>query len=205
MPAVTGAACTELVQQLTLASRIVRAFPTLASALHAGYHPVGFYGPGVGLHMERPQGVGSYFDPAQPTYLLYDGMAPGARLAGLAYQLDDRTGVPEFFVGLHDMPHSHAYCPRRAGWTADREPGEPGCTRDNAVEGHRWMIHVWVIPGRPSPWGVFSSVNPALTMHGWDAAQPMTPHQLDCAYSPKGTPGCAPIGSTVDATTSGLQ
>jgi hypothetical protein len=187
MTPLTAPVCRKLLGQLAFASRAALRLPTLASARRAGYRAVGFYLPGMGLHMLTPRRVGAVFDPSTPTYLLYDGTTPTARISGLAYQIDYPSGaIPDFFVGDNDMPHSHAFCPRRPGWLGGRVPGEPGCTRANAVDPNRWMIHAWVVPGRPSPWGVFSSLNPNLTWSGWDARRPMTVPGLNCAYTGRG-------------------
>ena len=184
MAPLSAPVCRALRGELALASRAALRFPTLASADRAGYRPIGFYLPGTGLHMLTPRGFGAVFDPSAPTYLLYDGMTPNARVTGLAYQLDDPSGaIPAMFAGNHDMPHSHGFCPRRPGWSRDRVPGEPGCTQANAREANTWMVHAWVVPGRQSPWGVFSSLNPNLTWRGWDAQRPMTVKALNLAYT----------------------
>ena len=200
MAPLTAPVCRILRGQLALASRAALRLPTLASARRAGHRAVGYYLPGMGLHMLTPRGIGAVFDPSMPTYLLYDGTTPTARISGLAYMVDDpRDAIPDFFVGDHDMPHGHAFCPRRPGWSGDRVPGEPGCTHANAVDPNRWMIHAWVVPGRPSPWGVFSTLNPNLTWRGWDAQQPITVHGLNCAYTGHGrscgTPAATPTTS----------
>jgi hypothetical protein len=183
LPPLGDADCRVLRQQLQASASVARRYPTLLSPLAARFHPVGFYIPGMGLHMESPRGIDAEFNPYEPEYLLYDGMSYASRLVGLSYAAaDPDKGIPDFFAGNHDVPHSHAYCPRQWGWSGDRSPGEPGCTRDNAKEGNTWMIHVWIVPGHPSPWGVFSSLNPNITMHGWDSMHPMTVPQLSCLY-----------------------
>lgn len=181
----SSSVCAALRHQLALAATAATRAPTLADARRLGYKPVGFYSPGLGLHMETPRGIDKKFDPADPEYLLYGGNLPTSTIVGYAYSVDDPVGVPRLFAGGHDVPHSHGYCDPLPGSTVARSPGDPGCTRENAVEGNTWLVHTWGVPGKPSPWGVFSDANPTLTPKGYDAAHPVTAHQLDCFYETK--------------------
>ncbi len=181
----SSSVCSTLGHELALAATVATRVPTLADARRLGYKPVGFYAPGLGLHMETPRGIDKKFDPADPEYLLYGGDLPTSTIVGYAYAVVDPGGVPQLFAGGHDVPHSHGYCKALPGTTASRAPGDPGCTRENAVDGSTWLVHTWAVPGKPSPWGVFSDANPALTPKGYDAAHPVTAHQLDCYYDTK--------------------
>ena len=171
MPPLPTAECRGLHQQVLLAAKAAMRFPTLADAKRAGYQQVGYFFPGMGLHMARPQGISTVFDPSAPTFLLYDGTKPAARVSGLAYEIKDPTGaIPTFFVGNHDMPHSHAFCPKQPSWSDTRVPGQPGCSERDVFDANTWMIDAWVVPGRSSPWGLFSSLNLGVTWQGFNAA-----------------------------------
>jgi hypothetical protein len=179
-----AATCAELQRQLAVTARAARIAPTLGDAERLGYKMVGFYSPGLGIHMERPRQIDTKFDPAEPAYMLYGGNLPSAPIVGFAFSVVDPNGVPSMFAGGHDVPHSHGFCPGAKGQPA-LSPGQGTCTRANAIGGNEWLVHVWAVPGKPSAWGVFADANPALTPHGYDTEHLMSANTLDCFYDTK--------------------
>jgi hypothetical protein len=173
--------CAELERQLTIAGSAAKIAPTLGDAYRLGYRAVGYYSPGLGMHMEIPGGIRKTFDPAQPAYLLYGGNQKSAPIVGYAFSVDDPNGIPAMFAGGHDVPHNHGYCTNASG-VADLSVGQGNCTKANATDANDWLVHTWAVPGKPSAWGVFSDANPALTPHGYDAKHLMSAHTLDCYY-----------------------
>ena len=157
-----------LQQQLVVARATAMRYPTVASAVAAGYHVIGGFGPGSGAHY-----IGGYagifgggFDPSRPLALIYDGTSPTSQMVGLMYYGFGNT-APEGFAGPNDHWHRHSnICTRGAEVLSppDSDVTQEQCT---ALGGFfmkitGWMVHAWVVPGWESPQGVFSHENPNL-------------------------------------------
>lgn len=162
--------CRALLAQLGRARAAALRMPTLQDAIDAGYSFVAAYVKGTGSHFWRADWLDGTFDPNRPEYVLYGGNKRTSRIVGLAFAVYSDT-VPDFFVGPNDTPHQHAWCNGPNG--KEIPAGTPGCPRSKANQGNLWIIHVWIVPGRASPWGMFSSRNPYLTDKGWDPTAPI--------------------------------
>jgi hypothetical protein len=169
----------ELDRQLDLTRRAAARFPTLGDAAAAGYKPAGPYGPGAGIHYIGgiPGAVtadGSLTDDAllNPGTLLFDGIGPDAKLAGLMYSVN--TAVePVGFVGTNDVWHDHiGLCiviSDKGITTALSDEQNPTikeqqCPRVGGryIKQTGWMMHVWTAPGYENPGGVFAEENPLI-------------------------------------------
>lgn len=168
----TVAECRRLLGQLAIARRVVSRYPYRYQAIAAGYGFLAAYVPGTGSHYLIDTGIPTSFDPAKPTFMLYDGDRDHSRLVGIAYE-QHSVNPPALFAGPDDVPHRHAWCPAIPPSTVARVPGDAGCFDYNAAGAHDWLVHVWIVPGRPSPAGMFSAENPNLTAHGWDPKHPL--------------------------------
>ena len=157
-----------LQQQLVVARATAMRYPTVASAVAAGYHVIGGFGPGSGAHyIGGFAGIfGGGFDPSRPLALIYDGTSPTSQMVGLMYYGIGNT-APEGFAGPNDHWHRHSnICTRGAEVLS---PPDSDLTQEQCrslggffmpITG--WMVHAWVVPGWESPQGVFSHENPNL-------------------------------------------
>jgi hypothetical protein len=176
-PSMDPATAGELAGQLALTAPLVEAYPTLQDATAAGYRQAGPYSPGLGVHFTSPSytlNADGDMDPediANPT-LIYDGLAPGSRLAGFMYMAYRETEPPGF-AGDLDRWHFHtAVCivmtpqgietPFGADLTGVTEQmcADEGGT---LLDFTGYMVHVWTVPGYESELGTFSDLNPKLT------------------------------------------
>jgi hypothetical protein len=163
------AQCDLLSGELDRAREAAARFPTVADALAAGYDQGDVYYAGLGVHYQH-WGLLGDFDPGRPVQLLYDGTDPASTLVGLSYVVTLEGDVaPEGFTGDNDQWHRHD------SWCLDQAHGSLNLAADvlspeecAALGGTHmpntsaWMLHVWVVPGCGSDWGIFSSANPRL-------------------------------------------
>jgi hypothetical protein len=158
----------ELDVQMSEASAAAAKYPTVATALAAGYSDSTTYVPCIGAHYTNEAYAGS-FDPSHPSELLYDGTDPQSKLVGLSYLVWHPGGPPPGFAGNNDHWHQHnangGLC-MKGGYVVGGEADTPAqCA---AAGGHKallldiWMLHAWVVPGWECYWGVFSGECPQL-------------------------------------------
>ena len=165
--------------QLAVTSETAALYPTVQSAIDAGYTPAGPYVPGLGYHLIKFAG---------PDYLNTDGVFTDAELRsplGLMYagdELDSPLGgfmyyaatdvEPTGFVGRGDGWHYHEdlcmvvnadgkmtfpFGPD-FGATKAQCDGVSGMLMDS-----QWMVHVWTVPGyddMSDHGGVFAEMHP---------------------------------------------
>jgi hypothetical protein len=159
----------ELARQLAAARSAVKGINTAADARAHGYVPATVDLSYLGVHYVRPDYVGKPFDPAHPTNLIFDQDGPDGHLIGLMYYADS-DGPPDGFAGPNDVWHTHAAaCLSNGIILALDDITDSQCARLggsltplSAVFAHRWMVHVWVVPGEKNPWGTFADGHPAL-------------------------------------------
>ncbi len=153
--------------QLVAARDVAMRYPTAASAVAAGYHLIGGFGPGSGAHyIGGYGGIFGAFDPTKPLALIYDGTSPTSQMVGLMYYGMGDT-APEGFAGPNDHWHRHSnVCTKGAEVLSppDADITQAQCA---ALGGFfmkitGWMVHAWVVPSWESPDGVFSHENPDL-------------------------------------------
>jgi hypothetical protein len=125
--------------------------------------------PGLGAHFTSWKVVlRCRFEPERPAQLLYGGDGDDAHLVALSYFVVSH-GPPEGFAGPNDQWHQHlGLCFRdavnlglvtRVGFTVVQCHERGGTVLDGR---DLWMLHAWVVPGYPNPWGVFASTNPRV-------------------------------------------
>lgn len=170
-PMTVKSECDALALQLQLARFVAARNHTAAQARANGYTrtgetPLG----GVGVHYQNTSLTGT-FDPEKPAQILYDSTAPNAPIVGLSYFVA-KTGntPPAGFVGPNDRWHriSHWCLDPLNGNTliaaqvlSQQECEDLGGT--HLVNPGFWTLHVWVVPGCESSWGVFSPSNPRVS------------------------------------------
>jgi hypothetical protein len=161
-----AATAAELERQLAAARSFATRFPTAADAVAAGYAKGVPYLPCIAAHYTNHAYVDGAFDPGQPEQLLYGGNTADAPLVGVSYLVFSGANPPEGFAGPNDEWHQHVgLCVR-----GDAVIGGTGLTDEQCAqrggrkteEGEAWMLHVWLVPGHESAWGIFSGDNPAL-------------------------------------------
>jgi hypothetical protein len=162
--------------RLTLEAQQVQAravaakFPTVASAVAAGYRQSTVYVPCIGAHYTNA-GLTGHFDPSTPAELLYDGTQPNSRIVGLSFLVfTNPLTPPGGFAGPNDRWHQHTFngglCIDRGGLVI----GAESMSADDCAArgGHKaplanaWMLHDWVVPGFECSWGVFAAECPEL-------------------------------------------
>jgi hypothetical protein len=157
----------QLGAELTIARQAALSFPTAGDAKAAGYIRITPYLPCIGAHWIKPPLMDANFDPAFPEMLLYDGSGLDAKVVGLSYWA--RTGKdnpPTGFTGPNDVWHQHLGLCVGAGGVVGNEATTPEeCARRGGQKtdgSDAWMVHVWVVPGWESAWGLFSGEHPEL-------------------------------------------
>ncbi len=165
---------------LALASELSRArtaamrYPTVAAAKAAGFVEATGFTSGVGAHFLKFSDISGSFDVDHPAMILYDGLQPQSRVAGLAYYVISGVGTPpDGFAGANDHWHQHpGVCVTPTG------PVLAGDASQTCRLGGRpaWMLHVWVAPTYPSPDGWFSPENRKLAIGG------VTPSRYGCSF-----------------------
>ncbi len=158
----------ELQIQMGQARAAAARYPTVATALAAGYVQSTVYVPCIGAHYTNVSLAGS-FNPSTPAELLYDGTTPESKIVGLSYLVYHPGGPPPGFAGPNAHWHQHnangGLC-MRGDFVVGGEIDTPAqCA---AAGGHKallldvWMLHAWVVPGFECSWGVFNGECPEL-------------------------------------------
>ena len=140
---------------------VVPGLDSLREALAAGYTRAAVQGSGVGVHWVNWTLIDAPFDPARPSMLLFDERDGGADLMGFSYWI--RADAPEGFTGPNDVWHQHTNLCVVNGWV-DREAvsAPEDCAGHVLAGADLWMLHAWVVPEWPNPWGDFATLHPAL-------------------------------------------
>lgn len=134
-----------LTRQLAAARRVAMRYPTLATALRAGYTQAAPYAPGIGSHYMKYSLIYRDFNPAAPAMLLFDGDVPASKLVGLAYYVYDSQGPPAGFAGAFDHWHQHRQtCVSPSGAHFEGDDSAIACRGRGR---NAWMLHLWVTPG----------------------------------------------------------
>jgi hypothetical protein len=157
-----------LMGQVAEADAAAARYPTVRTALAAGYEKVTGYLPCVAAHYFKRAALRSPFEPAEPEVLLFGGTAPDSRIVGLSYlELGNPATEPEGFAGTNDHWHVHPSFCLREGLILD--PAVPIGAEECAAAagrhqpaGNLWMLHMWNVPGWDSRWGLFSAEHPDL-------------------------------------------
>ncbi len=169
-------------KQLAVTREVAKVYPTVASAMAAGYHRAGPFQPGLGAHFTtagphalNPDGILDDADLRSPLGLLYSGTSPTDHLVGFMYYSMSPT-IPQGFAGSNDFWHSHtSICLRRGPDGGEDAPF--GMDSDVTAEQCRaaggflilktqYMVHVWTVPGYETTTkdgGPFAEANPKLT------------------------------------------
>lgn len=140
---------------LQTAEQALAAFPDPASALAAGFRPLGPDMPHMGQHWVHPgRAVGRSFHPAEPSMLTYLPVEGRATLTGAAWTVPVGPGVEPPDFPWPGAWHAHA------GRLMDEAFGlVPHGARD-ADRPRLAMLHAWT--GVPNPDGPFAPDNWAL-------------------------------------------
>ena len=160
------ATAADLEQQLATARSFVARFPTAADALASGYTKGVPYLPCIAAHYTNRAYQDGAFDPAQPEQLLYGGNGQDAPLVGVSYLVLSGATPPDGFAGPNDEWHQHiGLCLRDDVVIGGTGLSDDQCTARGGrktTSGEAWMLHVWLVPGHESAWGIFSGENPSL-------------------------------------------
>ena len=158
-----------LEQQQAQARAVALKYPTVASAVAAGYRESTVYVPCIGAHYTNTGLVGS-FNAATPSELLYDGTRPDSKIVGLSYLVFHPGGPPPGFAGPNDRWHQHTFngglCINGGGLVIGAESmSDSQCAKAGGRKvalTDIWMVHDWVVAGWECSWGVFAAECPEL-------------------------------------------
>ena len=160
-----------LAAQLAQARAAALKYPTALDAMKARYVMVAPFLPGLGAHyLNAAYVLDGVIDPSKPEVLLYSSNQQDARVVGVSYLTPGNAATqPEGLAGPNDLFHFHdKLCiVRRLAIPASDAGGceSVGGRVSGGFDGLTvWMNHVWVVPGWESPWGLFSSENPEITL-----------------------------------------
>jgi hypothetical protein len=168
-PTTNAAECNTLRGQLQTARNVSVLFATADRAVKAGYARTSTYLGGVGVHYQNTNMANQPFDPTRPAQILYDGAHANANIVGLSYfVMSPGNTPPEGFAGKNDrwIRHTH-WCLNSSSnvLIAADVLSQQECTAaggKTVVNPGWWTLHVWLVPGCESDWGVFSVSNPRL-------------------------------------------
>jgi hypothetical protein len=150
-----------LAEQWAEAVAVVPGLDSPHEALAAGYTRAAVQGAGVGVHWVNWTLIDAPFDPARPSMLLFDERRGANALVGFSYWI--RADAPEGFAGSNDVWHQHTNLCIVNGWVDREAVSSPAaCAGDVLAGSDLWMLHAWVVPDRPNPWGDFATLHPAL-------------------------------------------
>lgn len=153
-------------REMRAARAVVDRYPTARAAQRDGYMLASRFLPGIGAHWIRWQGVGEPFDATRPAMLLFDGNTLDAKLVGLSYFVRSAVSAPSGFADGNAAWHSHfGLCIVRGVLVAENITDRGGCDGGAGflLPGRDlWMLHVWVVPGKENPDGIFAALNRAL-------------------------------------------
>jgi hypothetical protein len=162
-------ACLELANYLPFAAEFASHYPTVAAAQAAGWVQATVWTPGQGIHFVDPNRLTGPFDPDRPNYLLYNGTAPTANLAGMMWLVESGALPPAGFPGANDHWHNHGPLCYKAGATPfilGESMSNALCTSLGGVNtdfSSQWMVHVWlpVYAGWEAT-DIFNNAHPSL-------------------------------------------
>jgi len=175
--------CDDLKQQLLATQAATIKYPTLGDAVRAGFTFVTPWFAGGGTHMGRWSKLDDKIEIGDPEVLLYDGNNYNSHVVGAMYAVVSDQTPQKVFAGGNDEWHQH----RGLCFTKDAKAvakiglkpiedmvigGEAATDKwcketwnGRAVENASlWMMHVWIVPGCGSNYGMFSHDNPYLTL-----------------------------------------
>jgi len=159
-------------REMAGAEAAARRYPTLETAIRAGYVLTPLVEPGVGVHAVNWGLVGA-FDPARPAMLLFESTLPTAPLIALSYYIiSPPDEQPAGFAGDNDHWHNHIDICIKDGvlLPTTHLPADCSARGGTYLTGRNlWMLHAWVVAGVENPWGVFATYNPRL--HGGDESE----------------------------------
>jgi len=165
MPSTNTAECSALRNQLQTARDVAFRYPIAAYAAGAGYVRTSNYLGGVGVHYQNTNMANLSFDPSRPAQILYDGAQSNANIVGLSYFVRSPGNTPpEGFVGKNDRWLRHdRWCLDSSNILLAADVLSPQeCTAlggQTVVNPGWWTLHVWLVPGCESDWGLFSNSN----------------------------------------------
>jgi len=155
----------QLKQQVDIATAAVAGLDTPAEAARMGYTQASRELSGIGSHWVNWTLIDKPFDPARPSMLLYATMGGVQKLVGYSYFTKADT-EPAGFAGPNDMWHKHGSICLLNGWLVSEGEGKAACPGTWLYASRLWMMHAWVNPEFPNPWGLFGMMNPGVCPDG---------------------------------------
>ena len=161
--------CWAVVGDLNAARDFVAQFPTVADVEAAGWIQATVWTPGQGVHYVDPARMTGPFNPRRPNYLLYNGKAPTAKLAGMMFLVESGASPPAGFAGANDHWHNHDPLCIDADaipYVIGEHLSDAFCAAIGGVNtdlSNQWMVHAWVptYAGWVAP-DIFNNSHPSL-------------------------------------------
>lgn len=161
---------TELKLQLANATAAVAGLDTPKEAAAMGYTQASRELAGIGSHWVNWTQISKPFDPAKPSMLLYATIDGVQKLVGYSYFIESDT-EPRGFAGSNDMWHQHGSLCFVNGWLVSEGEDKAACQGDFVYASKLWMMHAWVAPEFPNPWGTFGMMNPNVCPDGLECSE----------------------------------
>lgn len=152
--------------QLEAAAAFARDHPLLSDAQAAGYIAQDFVD-ADGVHATDWSLITTTFDASRPSMVIYEGLSPDSKIVALSYVVESVGREPLGFAGPNDRWHQHFGLCVKDGVLrreAFKNPDKCADIAGRYLSGSTlWMLHVWIVPGRENPWGMFALSNPEWT------------------------------------------
>jgi hypothetical protein len=175
--------CNDLKQQLLATQAATIKYPTLGDAVRAGFTFVTPWFAGGGTHMGRWENLDDKVTIGDPDVLIYDGNDYNSHVVGAMYTVLSDQAPKKVFAGGNDEWHQHrGLCFTKNAKAVGKLGFKP--VQDMVIGGEAatdkwckdtwggrfvdnaslWMMHVWIVPGCGSDYGMFSHDLPYLTL-----------------------------------------
>ncbi len=179
-------ACDKLKKLLNDTRAYAAKYPKLKDAFADGFEFITPWFAGAGAHIGKWEDYDDKIEPGRPEVLIYDGNGPESNVVGAMYSVMSDIEPKKMTPGANDVWHQH----KGLCWTSDKaqleriglQPGSKVVIGGEAATkqwcqdiwkgqveemASLWMMHMWVVPGCTSNYGVFSHDLPYLTYRNY--------------------------------------
>jgi hypothetical protein len=161
--------CLQVSTDFDAAFTFAQQWPTRGAAEAAGWNAQADYAEGQGTHHFLGSPLAGNFDPTRPSFLMYGGNTPDAKLVGVGWLVSSGPNTPPAgFPGDNDWWHQHpVVCLSSvSGKVIFDGPCPAGVSGSNIDLSNYWLLHAWITPGWQHESDVFASHHPCLKADG---------------------------------------
>ena len=183
--------CNKLKKLLQDTRAYAAKYPKLKDAFADGFEFITPWFAGAGAHIGKWEDYDDKIVPGHPEVLIYDGNSPESNVVGAMYSVMSDTEPTSMTPGGNDVWHQH----KGLCWTSDKkqlervglQPGTKVVIGGEAATktwckdiwkgqveemASLWMMHMWLVPGCASNYGVFSHDLQYLTFRNYMNTKP---------------------------------